>query len=581
MARRSMELKHSDRTRQSDAIWLGNLPPSTRVDITIGVRAPSLPHALDPKARPLELDEIVCRHGASPEDLHHVAYVLARYDIWCERPSGTRRYLRATGTSAAMYQAFGVRLGVFSTREQSAYRGREGGLTVPAELHGVITGVYGLDQRLIARRHGMCTSAPHHKSQTPREAPIAPADAERLYELPPGGARGQVIGVAEFGVLSGDPAQRPTYLPDDLLQYWRTHGIEGRMPQIRPVNLEPNVLSGLHWERRLLSWSQAERDAVWGQALETMIDLEILTSLCPDATVRAYFASLDQKGWIDLLDAVADDGPDRPQVLSISWGLAENAAVWSGSGRRAIDEQLKIMAMMGVTVCASAGDDGAASLFPLAVPQEDSKPCVEFPASSSNVLAVGGTMLQWRGRTLHEMAWRSSPGWRKPGTKGGATGGGVSGHHAMPSWQEPVTTEMQRVPKRRVVPDVAALAGPPCWDAVVLGESHAVSGTSAATPLWAALLARINAELRPCGAGLFYTPWLYADDPRGGRVGESGCRDIDEGNNASQLPGQGYCSAKGFDAVTGWGVPRGRSLLEALRRAGAGCRCACCCPRSD
>jgi kumamolisin len=42
-------------------------------------------------------------------------------------------------------------------------------------------------------------------------------------------------------------------------------------------------------------------------------------------------------------------------------------------------------------------------------------------------------------------------------------------------------------------------------------------------------------------------------------------RDVTVGHNASSpKPGKGYPAAIGFDAVTGWGVPDGVKLLNAL-----------------
>jgi kumamolisin len=58
---------------------------------------------------------------------------------------------------------------------------------------------------------------------------------------------------------------------------------------------------------------------------------------------------------------------------------------------------------------------------------------------------------------------------------------------------------------------------------------------------------------------------LYQNGGSGQPVGKSSSRDITVGNNASHPdPGKGYKAGPGFDAVSGWGVPDGVKLLNAL-----------------
>jgi kumamolisin len=45
-----------------------------------------------------------------------------------------------------------------------------------------------------------------------------------------------------------------------------------------------------------------------------------------------------------------------------------------------------------------------------------------------------------------------------------------------------------------------------------------------------------------------------------------GFSDIVSGQNASHpSPGKGYSAKEGLDAVSGWGVPNGQGLLDALK----------------
>jgi kumamolisin len=157
-----------------------------------------------------------------------------------------------------------------------------------------------------------------------------------------------------------------------------------------------------------------------------------------------------------------------------------------------------------------------------------------------------------------EVVWWNAPGDRSQ-HGGGSTGGGVSVRFRRPKWQDVrVKSRNAGGPDGRVVPDVAALAGPPGYSLVFDGQPTMNGGTSAAAPLWAALIARIAAQTtrrKP----RFLTPLLYAERSAG-----TGFTDITKGNNASPQPGFGYDAKPGYDAVTGWGVPNGEALLASL-----------------
>lgn len=115
-----------------------------------------------------------------------------------------------------------------------------------------------------------------------------------------------------------------------------------------------------------------------------------------------------------------------------------------------------------------------------------------------------------------------------------------------------------------MIPDVAALAGPPLYDLIFMGKDSPNRGTSAATPTWAALIALISGNPERPWKPDFLPPLLWAKSPDGKRVGDAGCVDVTSGNNTSSTLGRGYQATPGFDAVSGWGVPDGAALLAAL-----------------
>ncbi len=166
-----------------------------------------------------------------------------------------------------------------------------------------------------------------------------------------------------------------------------------------------------------------------------------------------------------------------------------------------------------------------------------------------------------------EQTWWEAPGARTQ-QGGGSTGGGVSMCFARPQWQSVrVASINPDAIDGRVIPDVAALAGAPYYDLILLGQEAPSGGTSASTPLWAALIARLNAALPAGKQQRFLTPLLYQPSPNGQSRGLLTCQDIRTGTNVSTPPGTGYQAQPGFDAVTGWGIPIGSALLTALKSA--------------
>jgi kumamolisin len=289
-----------------------------------------------------------------------------------------------------------------------------------------------------------------------------------------------------------------------------------------------------------------------------MLDVEVVAGACPAANIVVYFSSFDESGWVNVIDTAVHDEQNPLSVLSISWGYAEDApGAWSSAALDAINDTLKTAALLGVTICVAAGDDGSDDQV------GDGHAHVDFPSSSPYVLAVGGTTLKRSASgAVTETAWKDGDGLRQD--NGGSTGGGVSTYFPRPDWQ---TVTIKSVNPGaidgRIVPDVAAdaSANTGYW-VVVDGQGGASGGTSASAPLWASLIARINASLgTPVG---YLNPLLFQQGASGQTIGTSGFRDIVSGDNSTASIG-GYNAGAGYDAVTGWGVPVGTALLDGLK----------------
>jgi kumamolisin len=554
-----VSLPDSHRQCKRGAKRVRDVEPSAQVEVTLTLRGPQLPE-LDTSKPAMSAADFARDYGADPDDVAKVKATLERFGLRVEELSRAARSVRASGTAAQMEDAFHPGLGIYDDHDQGEFRGREGTLRLPAELERIVTGVFGLDERRVARRVSGIPAAVETEAPVEAEAPEAPeaigepeapaepsgsagrglepGQLEGRYSFPAGSGGGQKVGIAEFG---------GTYFPDDLKTFCAQHGLE--VPQVNVVAVgvappSPEAVEQL---------PEAQREEVLEDSGEVMMDIEIVAGLCQGAEIFVYFAKWDEQGWIDLLNKAISGQPAAPCALSVSWGSAEDSGEWSQAALQEISQRLEAAAHMGITICAASGDDGSGDQM------QDGRAHVNFPATSPFVLSVGGTMIEG----AEDVVWWQRPGQRQGG--GGATGGGVSVAFDRPTWQT-VKVESLNVGGKdgRVAPDIAALAGPPYYDLVFRGRREPNGGTSAATPLWASLIVRLLHAGKPTNGQTFLAPLLY-EQVQGQARGQATCTDVAKGDNASEpQPGKGYQAGPGYDAVSGWGVPDGGKLLASL-----------------
>ena len=220
-----------------------------------------------------------------------------------------------------------------------------------------------------------------------------------------------------------------------------------------------------------------------------------------------YFAPNTDQGFIDAISQAVHATPS-PIAVSISWGQSEDQ--WSAQSRTAMDQAFADAAALGVTVTVAAGDNGSSD-----DPSEQTQVHCDFPASSPNALACGGTKLV--GNTS-SFAITSEVVWNELASNEGAGGGGVSDVFPLPSYQANagVPTSAAGGGTGRGVPDVAGNADPVTGYLVVVdGQRQPIGGTSAVAPLWAGLIARL-AQATGKRFGLLQ-PMLYAGAAAGCR----------------------------------------------------------------
>ncbi|MEN6449330.1 MAG: S53 family peptidase [Thermoguttaceae bacterium] len=277
-------------------------------------------------------------------------------------------------------------------------------------------------------------------------------------------------------------------------------------------------------------------DADRGWATEIALDVEWAHAIAPGANillVEAASASMS-----DLLTAV--DYARRAAgvvVVSMSWGTGEFR------GETNCDSYFTTPAgHTGVTFLAASGDDGAP---------------VGYPATSPNVISVGGTTLSLNGQGVYqgESAWSGS-------------GGGVSKYEAQPSYQRGVVTQSAVY---RANPDVSYDSNPSTGFSVYDSFNNGTStpwgqwgGTSAAAPQWAALIAIADQGRMLAGNGSLdgatqTLPMLYA-------APSTHFHDITSGSSTGSPH---YSATAGYDLVTGRGTPVADLLVADLAGTGS------------
>ena len=346
-------VKGSARPPARLATRVQDVDPNSLVEVTLTLQGPKLPGADALPERSLTRAEFDAAYGASEADIAKVTAELARYGLKVVGSSRTTRSVRVVGTAAQMEAAFRPRLGIYRDASGAEFRDRAGAYAVPSSLKDIVTAVVGFGQRRVAHRRAQALRAAPAAAQ-----PLSPQDIESLYAFPPPAAAAPAlsIGIAEFG---------GGYFSDDLAAYSRKAGRP--VPTVNPISVNRPAFT----LQQILALPDQQRKDELDASVEVMMDIEVIAGLCPTATLNVYFATFDQKGWVDLLDRAIED---RPVTLSVSWGLAEDDSEWSDAARSAINERLNAAALMGITVCVAAGDDGSGDQ------ENDNRAHVDFPA---------------------------------------------------------------------------------------------------------------------------------------------------------------------------------------------------------
>jgi subtilase family serine protease len=337
--------------------------------------------------------------------------------------------------------------------------------------------------------------SPMHVYKSSQSAPsgMTPAEIKKIYKLPSTGGKGTIAIIDAYD----DPS------------------IEGDLAVFdKQFNLAAcTTANGCFEKHKMASSTATNTDA----AMEMSLDVEWAHAIAPTAKILLVEAKT-QSG-ANLLAAV-DYAAARKDVVavSMSWGGAEF------SDELSYDTHFMSKTSSSIAFFASSGDSGTGA---------------SWPASSPNVIGVGGTSLQVSssGAFIAETAWSGS-------------GGGVSAYEKEPTYQS--AYKISKANGMRAIPDVSYDADPASGYPIYItlgsgakakGTWYVVGGTSAGAPQWAAIQAL---------GGSAALPKFYADKASTSTL--KYFRDITSGANGTCAY---YCDArKRYDYVTGLGSPQ-------------------------
>jgi kumamolisin len=491
------------------ATHLGPAGPETEVNLSLGlrVRQPELLASLLAKGKTVTPAVYTSEFGPDSALAQNAVAALDRAGFRASWRLGSG-LIAADGPAPAAASFIGVDIENYRLPDGTAFYASLDQPRLPPSLASVVTSVTGLDNYRHARTYAVPSGG------------LKPTDVIAFYNLKPLRDRG-LDGTGETIVLP-EIDNLPNL--DDLNNFATKYGLPAFDPLVT-----------------------IKRDAAWGNPSkpqgETVLDLEIIHEVAPNAKIVVYLSAADFAHGDRAFDQMVTD--HLGSIISESLGACEVDVPKSHRDTYAAIEDRAVA--LGMSHFVATGDNGAYTCG------EDTTPAGSFPSTLPTVTAVGGTSVfeSLQGVYFKEVAWSA------PIDQSG-TGGGPSQYYALPDYQASVQQASGH--GYRQVPDVAANADPNTGFSIIFqGHLGMAGGTSASTPLWAATAALINQDLkskklREVG---FANPALYWMGANQSKLPAPPFHDVTAGNNLA------YDAAPGWDFATGWGSMDGAALDQA------------------
>jgi hypothetical protein len=499
--------------------------------------------------------------GVSSEDESRLRTWLNSQGFTDVNLSNSRTVITFTGSAGQAAQAFRTEIHKL-TQNGEPHFANVSEIAVPAPLAGLVQDVRGLNDFYPHSHivHNRSVSVPQFTNIQGHHG-LAPGDIATIYDLQSiyqSGIDGSGITAAVIGDATLDPS--------DIAAYRAAYNLPATLPT---VVIAPGRGAGTN------SLDLTEAD----------LDLELLGAVAPHATL----IYVNSENVYTALQYAIDQ--NLAQIVSMSFGGCEADNGGLATSEELLAEQANAQ---GITLLASSGDSGAAdcdSGFPASA---IGGLAVDFPASLPGFTGVGGTSFAapaaaYFGSTNNSqggsaLSYIPEIAWNELASVSvlDASGGGVSILYSKPSWQQGNGVPADGF---RDVPDVAFFAGSSEFGYIVcsagdcasgapnstMGEAF-VTGTSAATPVFAGIVALLNhwllskGEIQNPGLGNI-NPQLYSL----AAVTSDVYHDVTKGNNVVPCQAStvdcttgsyGYSAGPGYDQVTGLGSVDAYNLLR-------------------
>lgn len=514
--------------------------------------------------------EFAARFGESATSFARVESWAKRRGMKLAHANSTHDYFTVIGTAKQAERTFSVSLHNYSLRGQHFFA-NTAAPTVPAGLG--VTGVLGLNNLLKG-------SLPRHRSTRAASlkpaqslcAPVVcvglttPQDLWSVYDAPADnygqGQRMAILGEGETNAVISD-----------LRLFEQLN------------NLPPIPVQVVNTDGPSASYTDSSGDGEWD------IDTQSSTGMAPEALSETlYFGSSltdaslldDEEAWVEdpngALQASMsiDECEENPASSSTGIGLFGASVQYTEQSEAALAQAV----VEGRTLFNSTGDTGSSCpILPVDVNGVGNElwPVVNYPASSPNVVGVGGTVLYTDGTGAATTGLTPSGASRVAEYAWNFSGGGTSVTFPEPSYQaryaSPPDTGLcldtpdgsmvsGEVPCR-AVPDIAAQSGdvPSNGYSVVMGgvAGSQGGGTSLSSPISLGLWTRINAAAPgvSTGDGMTYPGLGFANDTYYPDYAAHQTDFFDIGGGPSSPPNSNgyYASTPGDDFLSGVGVP--------------------------
>ena len=332
-----------------------------------------------------------------------------------------------------------------------------------------------------------------------------PTEYASIYKFPTPKTNPIVIGVISFGGGLVGQLSSGILTNGDVQAFWTSLGIPAENhPTVAMVFIDGATNTPL---------------PISSGTSENTLDVQMIGACCPSSklTIIIYIAPNSLNSFKNVFNYALNNPVSvngilvKPSILSCSWGAPE---VYF-SNIQSYDDIFARAVIQGVNIFVATGDFGSSNNLP-------GTNC-DFPSSSPNIIACGGTSLTCPNYTYDsetiELSWKDG-------------GGGISKYFTKPTYQQSITGD------NRHTPDLALNADPATGVLFFVGGQYYVyGGTSIVAPAMAGYLGALGSSIGFINLKLYLSP--------------SSFNDILTGSNGDYFALTGYDNTTGLGSIIG------------------------------